>query len=69
VVGELDLDCAVVKEFGGSFAHLITFFASVPAKADRVAGVFDLKDSLERAEAISPPCAVIVSVAGPQGSR
>ena len=40
-----------MEEFGGSFAlDLVAFFASVPAKADRVAGVFDLEDGLERAE-------------------
>jgi hypothetical protein len=45
VVGELDLDCSVVEEFGGSFAlDLVAFFTSVPAKADRVAGVFDLEN-------------------------
>jgi hypothetical protein len=70
VVGELDLDCSVVEEFGGSFAlDLVAFFTSVPAKGDRVAGVFDLEDGLESAEAISPPCAVIVRVAGRLRSR
>jgi hypothetical protein len=35
MVGEFNLDCAVVEQFGGSFAlDLIAFFASVPAKAD-----------------------------------
>jgi hypothetical protein len=70
VVGELNLDRPVVEEFGGSFAlDLIAFFTSVPAKADRVAGVFDLEDGLESAEGDSRPCAVIVRVAGPQKSR
>jgi hypothetical protein len=70
VVGELDLDCSVVEEFGGSFAlDLVAFFTSVPAKADRVAGVFDLEDASRAPKAISPPCAVIVRVAGPQRSR
>jgi hypothetical protein len=70
VVGELDLDCAVVEEFGGSFAlDLVAFFASVPAKADRVAGIFDLEDGLESAERDFAARAVIVRVAGPQRSR
>jgi hypothetical protein len=61
VVGELDLDCAVVEEFGGSFAlDLVAFFASVPAKADRVAGLFDLEDGLESAES---------DFAAPRGDR
>jgi hypothetical protein len=47
VVGEFDLDCAVLEEFGGSFASLI---ASEPTKVDRVAGEFDLEASLQSAE-------------------
>ena len=47
VVGEFDLDRAVVEEFGGSFASdLVAFVASGPAEADRVAGVFDIETSL-----------------------
>jgi hypothetical protein len=47
VVGELDLDCAVVEEFGGSFAFdLVAVVASGPTKADRVAGVFDFEAGL-----------------------
>ena len=33
------------------------------------AGVFDFEAGLQAPKAISPPCAVIVSVAGPQRSR
>ena len=70
VVGEFDLDRAVVEEFGGSFASdLVAFVASGPAEADRVAGVFDIEPASMAPKAISPPCAVTVSVAGPQRSR
>jgi hypothetical protein len=51
VVGELDLDCAVVEEFGGSFAFdLVAFVAPGPTEADRVAGVFDFEAGLQSAE-------------------
>jgi hypothetical protein len=70
VISELDFDRAVVEEFGGSFAlDLVAFVASGPAEADRVAGVFDFEDGLQGAEGDSPPCAVTVSVAGPQRLR
>jgi hypothetical protein len=47
VVGELDLDCSVVDEFGGSFAlDLVAFIACLPTKADRVAGVFAFEAGL-----------------------
>ena len=56
MVGEFDLDCAVVEKFGGSFAlDLVVFLASGPTKADRIAGVFDLEAGLQGAKAISPP--------------
>jgi hypothetical protein len=70
VIGELDLDCSVIEEFGGSFAlDLVPFFASVPAKADRVAGVFDLEGGLESAEGDFAALRRIVRVAAPQRSR
>ena len=69
MVGEFDLDRAVLEEFGGSFAlDLIAFFASVPAKADRVAGVFDLEAGLERAESDFSALRGDGQVAGPQRS-
>jgi hypothetical protein len=50
-VVELDLEGAVIEEFGGSFAlDLIALVASGPAEANRVAGVFDLKAGLQSAE-------------------
>ena len=70
VVCELDLDRAVVEKFGGSFAiDLVAFLASGPVEADRVARVFDFEAGLQTPKATSPPCAVIVSVAGPHRSR
>jgi hypothetical protein len=58
VVGEFDLDCAVIQEFGGCFAlDLVAFVASGSTEADRVAGVFDLEDGLESAEGdFAVPC-------------
>jgi hypothetical protein len=51
VVGELDLDCSVVEEFCGSFAfELISFIASGPTEADRVAGVFNFEAGLPSTE-------------------
>ena len=51
MVGEFDLDRAVVEKFGGSFAlDLVAFLASGPTKADRIAGVFDLEAGLQGAE-------------------
>jgi len=51
VVGELDLDRAVVEEFGGPFAiDLVAFVASDPMKADRVACVFDFVTGLRGAK-------------------
>jgi hypothetical protein len=59
---------AVVEKFGGSFTiDLVAFLAAGPVEADRVAGVFDFASKAPKA--ISPPCAVIVSAAGPQRSR
>jgi hypothetical protein len=70
VVGELDLHGSVVEEFGGSFAlDFVSFFASGPMEADRVAGIFDFETASRAPKAISPPCAVIVGLAGPQRSR
>jgi hypothetical protein len=51
MVGEFNLDCAVVEQFGGSFAlDLIAFLASGPVETDRVAGVFDFEAGLQGAE-------------------
>jgi hypothetical protein len=51
VVCELDFYRAVIEKLGGSFAFdLVAFVASGPAETDRVAGVFDLKASLQGAE-------------------
>ena len=50
-VFELDLKCAVVEEFGGSFAlDFVAFFATDPMEADRVARVFDFETGLQGAE-------------------
>jgi len=69
-VFELDLEGAVVERFGGSFAiDLVAFFTAGPVKANRGAGVFDFEAGPKAPKAISPPCAVIVSAAGPQRSR
>jgi hypothetical protein len=49
---------------------LVAFLAAGPVKANRVAGVFDFEPASKAPKAISPPpCAVIVSLAGPQRSR
>jgi hypothetical protein len=71
VVGEFDLDRGIVEEFGSSFAvDLVAFVRSSPAEDDRVASVFSTSRPASKApKAISPPCAVIVSVAGPFRSR
>ena len=51
MVCELDLDRAVVEEFGGSFAlDLVTFVAPGPTEADRVAGVFDFEAGFQCAK-------------------
>jgi hypothetical protein len=64
-VGELDLDRPVVEQPSGSFGlDLIAFLAPDTVEFDRVARVFDFEAGLQGAEGDSPPCAVIVSVAG-----
>ena len=51
MVGELDLEGAVVEKFGGSFSlDLIAFLASGPVETERVAGVFDFEGALQGAE-------------------
>ena len=70
VVGEVDLDCAVVEEFGGSFAFdLVSLVASGPPEGDGVAGIFDLEAGFHGAESDLAALGVIVSVAGPHRSR
>jgi hypothetical protein len=50
-VGELNLDRAIVEEFGGSFAiNLVALFATDPMEADRIASVFDFEAGLQGAE-------------------
>ena len=50
-VFKLDLDRAVVEEFGGPFAiDFVAFFATGPVEADRVACVFDFETGLQSAE-------------------
>jgi hypothetical protein len=59
-----------VQKFGGSFAiDLVAFLAARLVKANRVAGIFDFEAGLQAPKALSPLCAVIVSLAGPQRSR
>jgi hypothetical protein len=70
VVGEFDLDRAVVEEFGGSFAlDLVAFLASGQRKPIESRAYSTSRPASRAPKAISPPCAVIVSVAGPQTSR
>src|SRR5208283_859069 len=51
VIGEFDLDGAVVEQFGravaGDFVHFVEAF---PVESDRRAAVFDVEAGLERAE-------------------
>jgi hypothetical protein len=50
-VCELDLESAVVEEFGGPFAlNLVAFLAAGPVKANRVPGIFDFQAGLQGAE-------------------
>jgi hypothetical protein len=50
-VFELDLEGAVVEQFGGSFAiDLVAFLAAGPVKANRVAGIFGFEAGLQGAE-------------------
>ena len=66
MVGEFDLDRAVVEEFGGSFAaDLVAFVGSGPAKPIESRAYSTSRPASMAPKAISPPCAVIVSVAGP----
>jgi hypothetical protein len=45
------LDCAVLEEFGGSFAFdLVSVVASDLTEADRVTGIFDFEAGLQSAE-------------------
>jgi hypothetical protein len=51
VIGEFDLDGAVVKQFGGAVAgDLVYFVEPVPGEADRRPAVFDIEPGLQRAE-------------------
>src|SRR6185437_9832005 len=70
VVGELDLESAVVEEFGGSFAlDFVAFLHPAQWKPIESRAYSTSRPASRAPKAISPPCAVIVSAAGPQRSR
>jgi hypothetical protein len=51
VVGELDLDGAVVEKFRRALAmNFVHFVETFPGEADRAAAVFDIEAGLQGAE-------------------
>lgn len=51
MIGEFDLDRAVVKQFGGTVAgDLVHFVEALPGEADRQPAAFDVEAGLESAE-------------------
>jgi hypothetical protein len=51
VIGEFDLDGAVIEQFSGAVAgDLVHFVEALPGEADRRPAVFDVEAGLESAE-------------------